>query len=117
MHEATSPTPKFVVNMDATPMRLADLTQYQEGAIVSKEIYSKQAGTITVFAFEEHQGLSAHTAPFDAYVYILDGKAKITIADRDFPLKVGEIILMPAGVPHAVKAITKFKMLLTLMRA
>ena len=97
--------------------KLADFVAYQEGAVVSREIMNKKAGTVTVFAFDEGQGLSEHTAPFDAMVYILDGEAEITISGNSLHLTPGEMLIMPANQPHAMKAIKKFKMMLTMLKA
>ncbi|MFQ5996131.1 MAG: cupin domain-containing protein [Dehalococcoidales bacterium] len=97
--------------------KLIDLVNYQEGSVVSRTIIDKKTGTLTLFAFGEGQGLSEHTAPFDALVYLLDGEAEITISGKTFHLKEGEIIIMPANEPHALKAIKKFKMLLAMIRS
>ncbi|MBM3118339.1 MAG: cupin domain-containing protein [Chloroflexi bacterium] len=100
----------------AQVVRLIDLVNYQEGSIVSREIISKPTGTVTLFAFDAGQGLSEHTAPFDALVYLLDGEAEIVISGKAHRLKEGEMVIMPANQPHALKAITKFKMILTMIR-
>ena len=97
--------------------RLVDLADYQEGSIVSRTIIDKKTGTVTFFAFDKGQGLSEHTAPFDALVYLLDGEAEIVISGKPFRLKAGEMLIMPANDPHALKAITRFKMVLTMMRS
>ena len=97
-------------------LQIESAVEYQAGSIVSREIYRTEAGTLTVFAFDEGQGLSTHTAPFDAFVQVLDGESKITIDKEDFVCKKGDLILMPAGHPHAVFAIKKYKMLLTMMK-
>ena len=94
-----------------------ELVNYQDGSIVSREIVKKPAGNVTVFAFDEGQGLSEHTAPFDALVHALEGEAEITIAGKPFHLRAGEMILMPAQQPHAVKAVKRFKMILTMIRS
>jgi len=96
--------------------KLADMVSYQDGSVVSREIMNKKTGTVTVFAFDEGQGLSEHTAPFDAMVYLLDGEAQITISGNSLHLKQGEMVIMPANQPHAVKATKKFKMLLTMLK-
>src|SRR3989344_1481502 len=96
---------------------LANLVNYQNGSIVSREIIKKPAGSMTVFAFDEGQGLSEHTAPFDAIVYILDGEAEVKIAEKIFKVKKGEFIIMPANKPHSLKAAQKFKMLLIMIRS
>jgi quercetin dioxygenase-like cupin family protein len=89
---------------------------YQQGAIVSKEIVKENTGTVTLFAFDSGQGLSEHTAPFDALVYILDGKATILISGKEYNLKKGNMIIMPANKPHSVKAEEKFKMMLVMIK-
>jgi len=96
---------------------LADLANYQEGSIVSRTLIDKKAGTVTVFAFDEGQGLSEHTAPYDAIVYIIDGEAEIVISGKIIPAKEGEMVIMPAHQPHALKAVKKFKMLLIMIRS
>ncbi|MDD3538815.1 MAG: cupin domain-containing protein [Atribacterota bacterium] len=95
---------------------LLDLVQYQDNAVVSTELIKKDAGTVTLFAFDKSQGLSEHTAPYDALVYILDGKAEITISKEPFTLQTGDMIIMPANRPHALKALEKFKMLLIMIK-
>jgi quercetin dioxygenase-like cupin family protein len=101
----------------AETAKVADLVSYQEGSIVSREIVKKPTGTVTVFAFDEGQGLSEHTAPFDALVHVLEGEVEITIAGKLHRLQSGEMILMPAQQPHALKAMQRFKMILTLIRS
>ena len=96
---------------------LTDLADYQTGSIISRTIIDKKTGTVTFFAFDKGQGLSEHTAPFDAMVYIIDGEAEITISGKPFHLKQGEMIIMPANEPHALKAVKKFKMMLTMIRS
>jgi len=98
-------------------IRLTDLADYQKGSIVSRTIVEKKTGTVTFFAFDEGQGLSEHTAPFDALVYLLDGEAEVVISGKPFLLKGGEMLVMPANAPHALKAITRFKMVLTMIRS
>jgi len=95
---------------------LAGLVEYQNNAIVSREIIRKNTGTITVFAFDEGQGLSEHTAPFDAFIQILDGEAEVTISGKPIKVSCGESIIMPANEPHSVKAVKPFKMLLVMIR-
>lgn len=90
---------------------------YQEGSIVSREIFKNTSGTVTLFAFAEGQGLSEHKTPYDALVYIVDGEAAITVSGKLCTIKSGEIIHMPSGEPHALKANKQFKMLLTMMKA
>ena len=102
--------------LGAEPARLAELVAYQDGAVVSRALVNQKAGTVTLFAFDAGQGLSEHTAPFDALVFLLEGEAEIAIGGQPHRLQAGEIILMPANVPHAVKAQTRFKMLLIMIR-
>jgi len=94
-----------------------ELVGYQTGAVVSRTVIDKKAGTCTLFAFDAGQGLSEHTAPFDALVYLLDGEAEITIAGKPFHVKEGEIIIMPADKPHALRATRKFKMMLVMVKS
>ena len=98
-------------------VKLADLVVYQSGSVVSRTIVKKASGTITLFAFDKGEGLSEHTAPFDALVHVLDGKAEITIGEDRFRVGAGEIIVMPAGKPHALKAVKRFKMMLVMIRS
>jgi quercetin dioxygenase-like cupin family protein len=112
-----TPTKKLPLNDDLPPIgTLLKLVSYQKGAVVSKTLVDKKTETVTVFAFAEGQGLSEHTAPFDAMVSILDGEAEITISGKTFHLKAGEMITMPANKPHALKAIKPFKMMLVIRR-
>lgn len=97
-------------------IRLADLVEYQEGTIVSRTIINKDVGTVTAFAFDEGQSLSEHTAPFDAFVYILDGEAEVIIDGKPFHPKKDDMMIMPANRPHAVRGINRFKMLLVMIR-
>ncbi len=101
----------------ARALPLAGLVEYAEGSVVSRTIVDKEQGTLTLFAFDERQGLSEHAAPFDAYVLVLDGEAKLTIGGKGVTVRAGEVVLMPANVPHAVRAERRFKMLLTMIRA
>lgn len=96
--------------------RLLELVDYQGRSVVSREIIRKPFGTMTVFAFDAGEGLSEHTAPFDALVYLLEGKAEITIGGKPHAVWEGEMILMPAHKPHALKAVTRFKMLLVMIK-
>ncbi|HUS99980.1 MAG TPA: cupin domain-containing protein [Candidatus Thermoplasmatota archaeon] len=98
-------------------VRLADLIEYQKGSVVSRMVVNKKSETVTLFAFDEGQGLSEHTAPFDALVQILDGEAKITISGKSLLAKKGEMVMMPANEPHALKAEKRFKMLLTMIQS
>ena len=97
--------------------RMSDLVSYQEGSVVSRTVVDKNAGTITLFAFAAGQGLSEHTAPFDALVYILDGEADITISGKPLHLTAGEMTVMPANEPHGLKAVKRFKMMLVMIKA
>lgn len=99
------------------PAKLTDLVEYQEGSVVSRTIIDKKTGTLTLFAFDEGQRLSEHTAPFDALVYLLDGEAEVNISGKVVVLKEGEMVVMPANHPHALKASRKFKMLLAMIRS
>ncbi|TES91713.1 MAG: cupin domain-containing protein [Candidatus Cloacimonadota bacterium] len=102
-------------NLIAQAIRLTDLADYQEGSIVSRTIIDKKMGTVTFFAFDEGQGLSEHTAPFDALVYLIEGEAEIVISGKPLHLKEGKIVIMPANEPHSLKAEKKFKMILTMI--
>jgi quercetin dioxygenase-like cupin family protein len=95
---------------------LKDLVSYADGAVASRMIISRKAGNITVFSFDENEGLSEHTAPFDALVTILEGECEVWVAGKTFQMKTGETIIFPANVPHALSAITKFKMSLTMIK-
>jgi quercetin dioxygenase-like cupin family protein len=101
----------------AQKFSLRDAVNYQDKAIVSREIVSRDTGTVTIFAFDKGQGLSEHTAPFDALVHILDGEVEILISGKPHFLKEGEMIIMPAGKPHALTALEKFKMILIMIRS
>ncbi|HPL83138.1 MAG TPA: cupin domain-containing protein [Candidatus Omnitrophota bacterium] len=96
---------------------LVSLVGYQTDSVVSKEVIKKEKGTVTLFAFDKGQGLSEHTAPFDALVYVFDGRAEINIAGKQHNLKAGETIIMPANKPHSLKALERFKMLLVMIKA
>ena len=98
-------------------MVLASLVEYQQGAVVSREIMRSKAGTVSVFAFDAGEGLSEHTAPFEALVQVLEGEAEISIGGTPYRVKGGEAILLPAGIPHGVNAVAPFKMLLTMIRS
>jgi quercetin dioxygenase-like cupin family protein len=98
-------------------LKLADLVSYQEGSVVSRQITKADAGNVTLFAFDAGQELSEHTAPFDALVHLLEGEVEIHISGKPYMLNAGDAIIMPANEPHAVKAKTKFKMLLTMIHA
>ena len=97
--------------------QLSELVKYQEDTIVSKTIIEKKTGTVTLFAFDKNQGLSEHTAPFDALVHIIYGEADVFISGNKINLKNGEIVIMPANKPHALKAVQRFKMILTMIKS
>ena len=103
--------------MTEKAFKMTNLVTYQHGAVVSKEIIRKPTGTVTLFAFDRDQGLSEHTAPFDALVCILDGEAEILISGKPHRLGAGEMIIMPGGKPHALKAVQRFKMMLVMVRS
>lgn len=106
-------------NAESAPgvARLADLVDYQEGSVVSRTLIKEKKGTVTLFAFDKDNALSEHTAPFGALVYVVDGDMEVTIDGEAFFLTAGETILMPANHPHSVKAVNRFKMLLTMIRS
>jgi quercetin dioxygenase-like cupin family protein len=109
-------------NADSTEFRgkaanLSGLAEYQRGAVVSRTLIDRKIGTVTIFAFDEGQGLSEHTAPYDAFVHVVDGEAEITISGKPLTARAGEIVVMPAGAPHSLRALKRFKMLLTMIRA
>jgi quercetin dioxygenase-like cupin family protein len=97
-------------------IHLKDLVNYSEGTVASRMIISRKAGNITIFSFDENEGLSEHTAPFDAVVTILDGECEVWVAGETSQMKEGDTIIFPANVPHALSAITKFKMSLTMIK-
>lgn len=101
----------------AQASNLSDLITYQDDSVVSRTLINKAAGTVTLFAFDANQGLSEHTAPYDAMVYVLDGEVEIRIAGKPITLKQGEMTIMPANQPHALTAKTKFKMLLIMIKS
>ncbi len=96
---------------------ISDLVNYQDGSVVSREIIRKSTGTVTIFAFDKGQGLSEHTAPFDALITILDGEAEVTIAGQAYRMEQGQMVILPANKTHALKALSKFKMLLVMIRS
>jgi quercetin dioxygenase-like cupin family protein len=96
---------------------LENLVQYQTGSVVSRTLADKKSGTVTLFAFDKDQGLSEHTAPYDALVYVYDGEASITISGENYVLNKGDTIVMPANSPHSLKATTQFKMMLVMIRS
>jgi len=98
-------------------LKMVDLMEYQEGAVVSREIIRKETGTVTIFAFDKGEGLSEHSAPFDAMVQVIDGKAEIIISGESNLVNAGEMIIMPANDPHALNALERFKMVLTMIKS
>lgn len=113
---SSSPTPNKNEMPIAQSLSLLSLVNYQEGAVASRTLVKRPNATITLFAFDESQGLSEHTTLLDAFVHILEGEAEITISGKPHTAKTGEAILLPANQPHAVRALCKFKMLLTMAR-
>ncbi len=109
--------PKGPNSLKAQATNLVNLIDYQEGSVVSRTLIDKKVGTLTLFAFDEGQGLSEHTAPFDAFIYILDGEAEVIISSKAHSVDAGEMIIMPADEPHSLKALEKFKMMLVMIRA
>jgi quercetin dioxygenase-like cupin family protein len=95
---------------------LLELTQYQPGSVVSRTLLQDETGTLTVFSFDEGQALSEHTVPFNAFIQVLDGQAEITIGGNPVLVDAGQIVLMPGGIPHRVRAVRRFKMLLTMFK-
>ena len=112
----TNPT-KETAKLTAQALNTLSLVEYQPGSVVSRQIVKKPVGTVTLFAFDAGEGLSEHTAPFDALVNVLEGEAEVSIAGRSHCVKAGELIIMPANEPHALKAPVRFKMMLTMIRA
>jgi quercetin dioxygenase-like cupin family protein len=102
---------------DAEIIRILDLVQYQEGAVVSRTLINRPASTVTLFAFDQGEGLSEHTAPFDALVYVLEGEAEVKVSGKPLRTTAGEAVLMPARQPHSLIALSRFKMLLTMIRS
>ncbi len=101
----------------AQALSFISLVDYQPGSVVSREIISQKTGTVTAFAFDKGQGLSEHTAPFDALVYVIDGEAEVIISGTSHPLSPGQVIIMPANEPHSLKALKPFKMMLVMIRS
>jgi len=104
-------------NLKAKAACLVELIDYQQDSVVSRTLIDKTVGTVTLFAFDKSQGLSEHTAPYDALVEVLEGEAEVTVSGKPFLVKQGEITIMPANEPHALAAVTNFKMLLTMIRS
>jgi len=102
--------------MTRKALNIKDWVTYQDGAVVSKKIIKKQTGTVTIYALDQDQGLSEHTEPFDALVYILDGEAEISISGEPYNLKEGEMIIIPGGNPHVLKAVNRLKMMLVMIQ-
>jgi len=101
----------------ATALNLSDLVEYQENSVVSRTLIDKKSGTVTVFAFDEDQGLSEHIAPFNALLYVFEGEADVTVSGKPFAVKSGMITMLPVGEPHSVRAVSRFKMMLTMIRS
>ncbi len=101
----------------AQTVKLIDLANYQEGSVVSRTIIEKETGTVTFFAFDAGQGLSEHTAPYDALVHLLEGEADVIVLGKHSQIREGEMMILPANKPHALKALKKFKMILTMIRS
>ncbi len=108
---------KMSNELKSKPLKIEDLIEYQENSVVSREIIRKETGTVTIFAFDNGEGLSEHTAPFDAMVQVVDGTAEIIISGTKNIVSKGEMIIMPANDPHALNAIERFKMVLTMIRS
>ncbi|PIQ89101.1 MAG: cupin [Candidatus Omnitrophica bacterium CG11_big_fil_rev_8_21_14_0_20_42_13] len=104
-------------DLSGNVLKLAQLLEYQDGAVLSRQIIKKNSASITIFAFEQGEGLSEHTAPFEAFVYIVEGEAEITISGKKNLVKGGEMLIMPANQPHALNALKRFKMLLVMIRS
>jgi quercetin dioxygenase-like cupin family protein len=104
-------------NIAGKALSLITMVDYQAGSIVSRTVIDKTSGTLTLFAFDKGQGLSEHTAPFDALVQVLDGEVEITISGKPLLVKKGEIIIMPANAPHALRAVNRFKMMLVMIKS
>ena len=107
---------KTADELKARAIGLKDFVDYADGSVVSKTLIDKKVGTLTLFAFDADQGLSEHTAPYDAVVQVLDGEAKLVIAGQSVKARAGELVIMPSDVPHEVRAVQRFKMLLTMIR-
>jgi quercetin dioxygenase-like cupin family protein len=114
MQDESSARPRGITA--AASANAAGLVSYQEGAVVSREIMKRPSGNVTIFAFDEGQGLTEHTSPFDALVQVLEGVAEVTISGDPHRVEAGEVILMPANQPHGLKAVKRYKMMLTMMK-
>jgi quercetin dioxygenase-like cupin family protein len=115
MSEAPSPKPRGI--LPATPLEAGGLIEYQEGSVISRVLLKRPSGNVTLFAFDQGEGLSEHKAPYDALVHILEGQAAITVSGERHEAKAGELILLPANEPHALEAIQPFKMILTMVKS
>jgi quercetin dioxygenase-like cupin family protein len=104
-------------DIKAQALKLTDLVDYQDGAVVSRTFVNLSTGTVTLFSFDEGESLSEHTAPFDAMVHVVEGEAEVVISGKPHRVKEGELIIMPANEPHSVRAVERFKMLLVLIRS
>jgi quercetin dioxygenase-like cupin family protein len=111
------PSDSNTANESSGPIAQADLVQYQSGSVVSRTLNKKPGVTVTAFAFDAGEGLSEHTSPFDALVLMTDGEAEITISGVPHTVKAADMLMLPAHQPHAIKALTKFKMLLVMIKA
>ena len=109
-------TEKSREDIQGRPLSLKDLVSYQEGTVASRMVINKPVGSITIFSFDEGEGLSEHTAPYDAVVTILEGECEVWVAGSTYTMKEGETIIFPANAPHALSAIRKFKMSVTMIR-
>lgn len=115
-HRSDIPVLENKQELFAKVLRLKDFVSYQEGTVASRMLINKKAGTITIFSFDKDEGLSEHTAPYDAVVSVIDGECEVWIGGKTFQLKEGETIILPANVPHALSATTRFKMMLSMIR-
>ncbi len=113
---SNAPEKKPVEDLMSTPLCMAELVQVQPDAVVSRTVITKKAGTVTLFAFDQGQGLSTHSAPYDAMVWILEGSAEITIEEKVMQAKTGEMVIMPANKPHGLQANEPFKMALVMIK-
>ncbi len=112
-----APKTKNNEGLSGQSVALEDMVDYQKDSIVSRTLIDKKAGTLTLFAFDAGQALSEHTAPFDALLYVFDGETEVTVSGKPILLKTGMVTLLPAGKPHSVKAVNRFKMMLVMVRA